>query len=300
MPGVKIVYPWQREVLWDLCLRFIFNRRFGWRKAANLLAGMLQSITLPERAFARPAKLIVEPANRCNLSCFLCPTGRKLSGRGQDQLDMETFRMALTPLAPYLYEVYLYNWGEPLLNPRLFEMISHCSAKNIRTVVSTNLTLFKPAMLDPLFSSGLDELIVSLDGASEESYSQYRQGGDFGVVLRNIKSIVRAKKARKTKRPRLVWQFIVFRHNQHELRRAAELAGEIGADEIRFIAPYSPMEEMPYTTPDQKALELHDYLPDDLRFCQFRTGAARRPVKPLRCTYLWNQMAIRTDGGVAP
>lgn len=78
------------------------------------------------------------------------------------------------------------------------------------------------------------------------------------------------------------------------------MAGEIGVDEIRFIASYSPMEEMPYTTADQKARALLDYLPDDQRFYQFRPGAARRPIKPLRCTFLWNQMAIRTDGGVAP
>lgn len=300
MPAVKVSYQWQRDGLKDLLKRFLLNRHFGWRRSANLLAGLLQAVTMPDRAFARPMKLIIEPANRCNLSCPLCPTGRRRSGRGQDMLDMETFRLAVNPLAPYLFEAYLYNWGEPLTNPRLFEMIAHCAGENIRTVLSTNLTLFEPAMLDSLSSSGLDELIVSLDGTSEESYSRYRRGGSFQAVLHNLGSIARAKTERGRQNPWLVWQFIVFQHNQQEMQRAAEMAGEVGVDELRFVSPYSPMEEMPYTAAEQKARDLRDYLPDDQRFDQFRHGSARRPIKPLRCTYLWNQVAVRTDGGVAP
>jgi MoaA/NifB/PqqE/SkfB family radical SAM enzyme len=297
---MKITYPGQVAQFQDIGGRFLSVRYFGWRKAANLLAGLLQSLILPDRAFARPMKLIVEPANLCNLACPLCPTGRGISDRDKNLLDFDLFRKAIDPLAPFLYEVYLYNWGEPLLNGQLFEMIRYCAAKNIRTVVSTNLTLFGSPMLEPLFASGLDTIIVSLDGASEEGYSSYRRGGDFKKVLSALGEIAAQKRRRNARYPRLVWQFIVFRHNQAEMLPAVEMARQIGVDEISFVAPFSPMEEMPYTSPWQKAVELRNYLPEDQRFNLLQPGSYRRPVKPLRCTYLWNQMAIRPDGGVAP
>jgi MoaA/NifB/PqqE/SkfB family radical SAM enzyme len=300
VPDLKVSHPWQQDSLRDLWSRFLPSRHAGWRKTTNLLAALLQGVILPDRAFARPVKLIIEPANLCNLSCPLCPTGRRLSDRDQDLLDFDLFRRAVDPLAPYLYEVYLYNWGEPLLNGRLFEMAGYCAARNIRTVVSSNLTRFEAPMMGPLFSSGLDTLIVSLDGASEESYTRYRRGGSFGQVSNNLRIIAREKEKLKAARPHLVWQFIVFRHNQTEMQKAAQMARDIGVDELRFIAPFSQMEEMPYTSAGQKDGALRDYLPDDRRYNRYRPGATGRQFKPLRCTYLWNQISVRSDGGVAP
>jgi MoaA/NifB/PqqE/SkfB family radical SAM enzyme len=299
MSKTKVSYPWENNYAVDLLKRFIFTRYFSRRKFYNLMLGLAQNFLLPDRAVARPSKMIIEPSDRCNLSCPLCPTGRRLAGRKETDLCLETFKKAIDPLVPFLYEVYLYNWGEPLLNPGLFDMVRYCSARRIRTVVSTNLTLFENRMMDPLMDSGLDTLIVSLDGASAGSYSQYRRGGDFGKVLGNLKAIAAEKTKRGAKFPRLIWQFIVFRHNEAEIPQAVATAKQLGLDEIKFIASFAKMESLAYNAADKKREELEDYLPRDHRYHLYGSnkGAFRKVVS---CPFLWNQIAVRSDGGIAP
>lgn len=299
MPKTKVSFPWENKYTWDLLKRFVFTPYFSCRKFYNLMLGSAQNFLLPERAFARPVKMIIEPSGRCNLNCPLCPTGRRLDGRKETNLGIEIFKKAVDPLIPYLYEIYLYNWGEPLLNPRLFEMVRYCSQRRIRTVVSTNLTLFESRMMSPLMDSGLDTLIVSLDGASSGSYSQYRRRGNFGKACQSLKAIAAEKTKRGAKFPRLVWQFIVFRHNESEIPQAIAMAKQLGIDEIKFIASFAKMETLAYKAADKKQEELKNFLPRDNRYHLYNSNkdATRKAAS---CPFLWNQIAVRADGGVAP
>jgi MoaA/NifB/PqqE/SkfB family radical SAM enzyme len=299
MPQTKVSYPWENNYNLSLLKRFVFTSYFSWRKFYNLLLGLAHNFLLPGRAFARPVKMIIEPSDRCNLNCPLCPTGRRLSGRKETNLPMETFKQAVDPLAPYLYEAYLYNWGEPLLNPELFDLVKYCSQRRIRTVVSTNLTLFESRMMDPLMDSKLDTLIVSLDGASGDTYSKYRRGGDFEKAMGNLKAIAAQKIKRRVKLPRLIWQFIVFRHNESEINRAIAMAKQLGIDEIKFIASFAKMETLAYNVADKKREEVEDYLPQDHRYHLYKSNKAAAR-KFLQCPFLWSQIAVRTDGGIAP
>jgi MoaA/NifB/PqqE/SkfB family radical SAM enzyme len=299
MPKTKVSYPWGNNYFWNLLKRFVFTPYFSCRKFYNLMLGSAQNFLLPERAFARPVKMIIEPSGRCNLNCPLCPTGRRLDGRKETNLGLDIFKKAVDPLIPYLYEVYLYNWGEPLLNPRLFEMVRYCSQRRIRTVVSTNLTLFENRMMNPLMESGLDTLIVSLDGVSAGSYLQYRRRGDFEKVIGNLKSIAHERARLGARRPRLIWQFIVFGHNESEIPQAIAMAKQLGIDEIKFIAPFARMDTLAYSAADMKREELDDYLPRDQRYHLYLSNK-KAPRKAVPCPFLWNQIAIRTDGGVAP
>jgi len=299
MSKTKVSYPWENNYTLYLLKRFVFTPYFSWQKFYNLMLGLAQNFLLLDGALALPVKMIIEPSDRCNLNCPLCPTGRRLAGRKETNLRLETFKKAVDPLAPYLYEAYLYNWGEPLLNPELFDLVKYCSHRRIRTVVSTNLTLFESRMMSSLMDSGLDTMIVSLDGASAGTYSQYRRQGDFDKVYQNLKAIAAEKTRRGAKYPRLVWQFIVFRHNEAEIPQAIAMAKQLGIDEIKFIASFAKMETLAYNAADKKQEELEDYLPQDHRYHLYNSnkGASRKVVQ---CPFLWNQIAVRTDGGIAP
>jgi MoaA/NifB/PqqE/SkfB family radical SAM enzyme len=300
MNRTRITYPWQGNHWLDCITRFIFTPYNSARKLGNLILVLLQNLIKPEKAWARPIKLIVEPFNGCNLHCPLCPTGRMVTDRKAAALSFDLLKKAVDPLSPYLYEVYLYNWGEPLLNPELFEFVKYCSRRRIKTIVSSNLTLFEPGMTEKLLGSGLDTLIISLDGISSRTYLQYRRGGDFEKVMANMRNIIQKRDKTRSAKPRVIWQFIVFSFNEHEVAGAAKLAREAGVDEIRFISSFSNMEEMVYKDDTQKQSQLNDFLPADPRYHLFRTAAGQKTeIKP-RCNYLWGQISLRTDGGIAP
>ncbi|MHB8158777.1 MAG: radical SAM protein [Desulfocucumaceae bacterium] len=300
MNRTRITYPWQEKLWLNYITRFLFTPYNSARKLGNLLLLLFQNILKPEKAWAKPVKLIIEPFNGCNLHCPLCPTGRMVTDRKVSALSLDLLKKAVDPLAPYLYEVYLYNWGEPLLNPELFEFVKYCSQRRIRTIVSSNLTLFEPKMMDELLASGLDTLIISLDGTSSQTYLQYRQGGNFEKVMANMKGILKEKGNRKSGRPKVVWQFIVFSFNEQEVSGAVKTAREAGVDEIRFIASFSNMEEMPYQDDGQKQAQLMNYLPSDSRFHLFPSSPDKNGSLRKQCNYLWGQISLRTDGGIAP
>src|SRR5439155_1564519 len=133
--------------------------------------------------------------NICNLECPACFTGAGDLGRPRSHLSLDLYRPVLAELAPYLLEVEFYNWGEPLLAKHIFPMIEEASAAGAHTTVSTNFSFpFDAARAERLVSSGLSVLGVSIDGARQESYEQYRRRGKLATVLENCRAVRDAKR----------------------------------------------------------------------------------------------------------
>jgi MoaA/NifB/PqqE/SkfB family radical SAM enzyme len=126
-------------------------------------------------------------------------------------MSFDNFRRIIDELGAYLYRVDLHNWGEPLLNDEIYRMISYARARNIEVRVSSNLNVIDQVKAEKLVKSGLDVLIVSLDGASQETYMQYRVGGRFDKVLNSIKMVTEIKKELSASKPFIIWQFLVMR-----------------------------------------------------------------------------------------
>ena len=137
-----------------------------------------------------------------------------------------------------------YNHGEPLLNPDVFSIVEHTHRNRVGTNISSNFNWPQPVDINDFIRSGLDYVTVSLDGVTQEAYQQYRVRGDIAEVFDNMKRLVSAKKALKSKTPFVEWQFIVFKHNEHEMAKAREMASEIGVDLLRFVSPGVPPEDM--------------------------------------------------------
>jgi Radical SAM superfamily len=174
---------------------------------------------LARREFARgrtrlrsyPLKLTVESTSVCNLRCPACFTGIGEASRRRGAVPPEFSTALMDVLGPYLLEVEFTNWGEPLLNQHLEDMVEVAARSGTTTSFSTNFSFpFTPQRAERLVRSGLTSLGVSIDGARQETYEQYRVGGDLALVLRNCELVQDAKRRLGSRTPRLVWGFTSF------------------------------------------------------------------------------------------
>jgi SAM-dependent methyltransferase/organic radical activating enzyme len=224
-----------------------------------------------------PRSITIDPLARCNLRCPLCPTGRgHNTSAGKGILSLSLYSKILDQL-PKLRTLLLFNWGEPLLHPQIEEIIAIAHRRGIGVHAHSNLSLKKDdAFFERLIDAGLDSLWVSIDGASEETYSRYRVGGDFGLAIANLERLVKARRRLASKTPRIIWKFIVHRHNEHEVETARRMAREIG---VEFTtAPIGLADDLvDYTIGESIEERRREWLPDEpeARAPSYRDDEAR-------------------------
>ena len=164
-----------------------------------------------------PMALSIEPTTSCNLRCPECPSGLRSFLRPTGMADFSLFAETMDELGDELIYLTLYFQGEPFLHPEWSYFIHKASAKKIYTITSTNGHFLSESICNDIIDSGLSRLIVSIDGAKQDSYSEYRVGGKLSRVIDGVKRLMSIKKARKSSTPHVVMQSIVFRSNEHEL-----------------------------------------------------------------------------------
>jgi MoaA/NifB/PqqE/SkfB family radical SAM enzyme len=186
---------------------------------------------------SHPFYLRVCVSELCNLRCPGCllAQGPVPSDSSRPRLmRLDDFRVAVRDFLPHLLKVNLYDEGEPLLNPAVFDMVRHLRDHRVGTCISSNFSMpLDDDRLHELIDSDLDHLIVCVDGATQETYSRYRAGGNLQRVLANLRRLVALVRARGGGLPNIELQFIEFDHNRHEKSRVAALAQEIGV--WRFV-----------------------------------------------------------------
>lgn len=246
---------------------------------------------------SRPYLLIIDPCNYCNLRCPLCPTGLNDLGRPQAMLSFEHFKEYFDPHIPYLFEAYLHNWGESLINKEVYKMIEYAQSNNVGTNLSSNFVIVNDDDIDNLLYSNLEYLVISLDGTSQESYSQYRIRGDYERVVDNLSKLIIRRKQLKRKTPVIEWQFIVMKQNEHEIPAAELLAKKLGVDIIRFI-PVG----MPYEFKNRKEIadKWYPISVSGRQESHHNEQQFGQASKPGPCFYIYRSMVINPDGGVSP
>lgn len=179
----------------------------------------------------QPVSIRLEASTRCQLKCPSCPTaqGKTTHFLGSGTLSLERFEQIIDR-NPTLMHVELSNWGEIFLNPQLIDILRVGFEKNIMLTASNgvNLNTVKPEVLEALVKYKFRHLDCSIDGASQETYQQYRVGGNFHQVMENIQLINQYKAQYQSQFPLLLWQFVVFGHNEHEIETAREMATKLG------------------------------------------------------------------------
>jgi radical SAM protein with 4Fe4S-binding SPASM domain len=243
-----------------------------------------------------PYVFAIEPTNACNLKCPLCPTGLMKKGRDTGMIDMDLFYDVVDQISPFAFRVWLYNWGEPLMHKGIFEMISYLREKRLASVLSSNMTLWKEGYHEEIVKSGLEWIVMSLDGVDEESFSTYRVGGKFETAIENVRKLVEAKRRLGSDTPTIEWQFLMFNHNLHLLDKARELAYSSGAD--LFNPMPVNLAESPFTGEYDRA-EAENWIPmnADINPDTYESG---KPFFDQVCPWPWYTMTVNWDGGVSP
>jgi len=241
-----------------------------------------------------PISVSFEPTTSCNLRCPECPSGLRSFTRPTGMLQKDFFRETIDDIHQHLLYLIFYFQGEPYLNPEFLDMVKYASSKNIYTATSTNAHYITDEVAKKTVESGLDRLIISIDGTTQEVYQQYRVGGNLNKVIEGAKNIVKWRKALNSKTPFIFFQFLVVKPNEHQLEEIKQLAKEIGVDEVRF-----------------KTAQVYDYetdpnqlIPNNERYSRYKKDkdGKYKPKNKLvnRCWKLWHANVITWDGLVVP
>lgn len=274
----------------DKALILPLVRRATFKKYINLIKQNKNAKQKAPYLNSFPSIAIIEPTNSCNLKCPLCPSGqRRFTNRGY--MGLELYEKILTQLAPYIFEVWLYNWGEPFLNKDIFKIIQFTQKSNAATTISSNLNYLPDNYEFEMVKSGLERLVVSFDGMTQDTYSAYRRGGRMDAVIDNIKRIQNAKKILQIKYPLVKIQFLVNKFNEHQIEEAKTFAAENDL-EIEF----KPL-QFNSQDPDQRT----KWEPTTKKYPrQSYLSGAERELGVYWCDWLWKYAVINWDGTISP
>ena len=207
------------------------RKNLGFRKIANFLVGRLEARRHVPAPVSYPFGLQLEPTVNCQLHCPLCARPFAVPDQAEGFMDWTAYQQLMDEIGPYLIGMSLWQWGEPLLHPRITDMIRLASDFGIFTSVSTNAQ-FKEDEFDvrELVASGLDYLIVCMDGASQENYSKFRVGGEVEILRDFTRRVIGAKREQNSPTPIVDVRILATRDNEHEVDDVHRFAREAGAD----------------------------------------------------------------------
>ena len=252
-----------------------------------------------------PLFVSVEPAAACQLRCPECPVGMRAKSpitnhhtaqadRQKSQMSSAVWQRTLSEVARTAWTIQFYFQGEPLLNSALPQMIADAHAQGLYTIVSTNAQAMTAEMAETLVCSGLDRIIVSMDGLSDQSYGAYRIGGS----LAQTKAAIRYLREAKTKfqisnfKFQIEIQCLRLRSNEHEWAELRRTYRSLGADRLTL-----------------KTAQLYDYthghplMPSNPRYSRYAKGPDglfhRKPISP-GCFRVWSGCVVTTTGEVLP
>ena len=243
--------------------------------------------------FGKPISISIEPTTSCNLQCPECPSGLRKFSRNTGFIDDNTIERIINQLAKHLLYVTFYFQGEPLLHPKFVDYVKRLKSKKLIVSTSTNAHFLTKDNTDDILNSGLDRLIISLDGTDSETYLKYRKGGDFNKVISNIKHFMLRKKDLNIKSLFVELQFIVFKHNEHQINEIQALGKSLSVDLVSIkTAQLYEFEE---------GNELMPGLIKYSRYEQQSDGKYRIKSKlPNKCYRMWSGNVITWDGDIVP
>jgi radical SAM protein with 4Fe4S-binding SPASM domain len=240
-----------------------------------------------------PTTLSIEPTTSCNLRCPECPSGLRSFTRPTGMLDLYLFEKIIDQSRETLTYMHLYFQGEPFLHPKFTEMIRYADNSGIFTATSTNAHYISVKNVDKIIDSGLKQLIVSMDGISQEVYEEYRIGGSLEKVQKGLTLILKRKKDLKTLFPRIVLQFLVTGKNEHQIPELKKWANNIGVDELQLkTAQIYGFEKGSELIP--KNMEYSRYIPNG-----DGTWKLKKDIQN-KCWRMWQGAVITWDGRMLP
>lgn len=282
-------------IKWRDSLNFI--RKLSFRKiwnATKVIASFFLSSQINRVIqWGLPFNISIEPTTSCNLGCPECPSGLKSFTRNTGTLSVDFYNKFLHEVQKDLIYLYFYFQGEPYLHPNFLSLVKAASEKNIYTVTSTNAHFLSPRKATETVQSGLDRILISIDGASQESYESYRKGGKLAKVIEGTKNLVKAKSQLNSSTPHIIIQFLVVKPNEHEIPEILQLGKDLGVDEVKL-----------------KTAQVYDFkngnelIPSIEQYSRYRKnedGSYRIKNKlENKCWKLWHSCVVTWDGNIVP
>jgi len=253
---------------------------------------LISRLTGKPRMAGLPWAISIEPTTSCNLRCPECPSGLRQFTRPTGSLDLDTFRSIIDPLNRHLIYLTLYFQGEPLLNRHFPEMVRYAKKQRLFVSSSTNANLLDDETARKIVESGLDHLIVSMDGTDQETYALYRKGGELNKVLEGIRSVIAWKKKLGKQYPIIELQFLVLGTNEQQIGEIRRIAKELKVNKLSL-----------------KSAQLYEawnnpFLTKLKRYSRYKdSGNGLVEIQsrlPDRCHRMWHAPVVTWDGKVLP
>jgi len=228
--------------------------------------------------------------NNCNLRCPLCVTGKREQTKKIQMMEFDLFKCIIDKIVPYAKLVQLYKWGEPFLHKDIDAILEYCNRFDLNTEISSNLSVDKDAVLESIVKHRLKTLIVSFDGTDQESYSRYRHGGSFDLVLSNIKKIFELKKRYNSPYPKITLQYLRNKFTTNEVSIIKRLHKKWGADDYVVYDMTMPFRDRNVRNAlewfTQEEIDCRRYLDIDLCW------------QAKYCSFIKDYMVIEQDGSI--
>ena len=188
------------------------------------------------RPWACPDRMYLESTNNCNLKCIMCPVGCGLLQRPKGFLDWDLFRQIVDEMAPHVSMTTLHIWGEPLLHPRIMDMIAYCDERGLSAEISTNAALLTPERSQAILDAGLGAIYLCMDGTTRETYEQVRREASFEQTRENIQKFIELRNAGGYPRPMTKLQIIEIAPTEAQVEEFRAVWSILGVDQINVKA----------------------------------------------------------------
>lgn len=234
----------------------------------------------------RPAVFSIEGTNYCNIKCIMCPRGEPdVMSRPLGHMSNELLEKIIDEADFFTNPAWLHWFGEPLMNPQIFEQIATAKRKIPNLGISTNATLLSEANRRNLLNSEVDTIIIAIDGATKSVYERVRKSRRFTyeAVRSNVEAFLAEKKARGRNRPFVILSIISMEATEPDMELFRQNWIARGADEILF---------KPFTN------WAGQYGAEDL--ATVRDQAMLKMPRLHPCKTLWQNFVIAWDGRVVP
>ncbi|MGD0578687.1 MAG: radical SAM protein [Bryobacteraceae bacterium] len=290
---------------WDLLTRdslpieeegVLYDCRLTAARRRNLALQMINHRHLGYRLPALPHLLHIGVTTYCNLSCPACPTGNKALGRPAQHLDFDLYRRTIDELRDVLMLMLFWDWGEPLMHPRVAEMIEYASRHDIMSLISTNGTVANSErQLESLVAAQPRVLIVCVDGVDQATHEKYRTGGGLNKVLDTARRLVKIRERLKVAYPAIEFRTLANRENEAQLPDLLRMAQDVGADmfSLKSLCPH----DFAGTSVDDQLVPVKSNLsryvyasesPAQARRLDFVRRGALTCAKPHRCPNIYS------------
>jgi radical SAM protein with 4Fe4S-binding SPASM domain len=282
-----------REICFDFEQIPISIPRASYKKIFNWIRVELSLMMRMQPPLGWPTHLQIEPTTRCNMKCSHCPVSYKTEAPCGD-LPFDIFKKLIDDTWEYALLIVLWGWGEPFMNPAIYDMIHYAGSKGVRLISSSNGHVFsEEEHAIKVVQSGLDTLIVSLTGTTQESYTRLRKRGQLETALNGIRKIVEAKRQQGSAKPFINLSFIVSEKNERQIPELETLARSLGVNALS-LKKMNTCTTSPGPGSDLSTSE-------DPRFRRFDSVAeGRHRVKNNPCKALWHNPTLRWDGMIHP